>query len=382
MRPGWSPIRIASRPRRPLRIRLVREAGGLGDIVCCLSALAWLEENFSRNGLTEKAVHRVDPLGRLGLSVGEPCELCVRGLGQYRALWEMSDVRFTWQSSEGGRESRRPRWISPTEHYDEDPDEYLLTLDLWCPFWPHEIDRRAGYPKLSRLQIAARLAGAREEETAPPRLVPDLASADWARQWLRLNNHHSEPLVLIYPLCHGPARIWPVDRWAGVAETLWRERGCRVVVCAARAREIAWWARHAPYFARVSNLRDPGAHLGWQRMTALIAAADLVLCSDTGPYHIAGAVKTPAVGVFGMTSGEITSRHYPLARWVQGGRGRLVRSDADVRCAAPCYHRWHDGFGGDLCKSEGCASLMRIRPADVLREAFVVLAERKVAHAV
>lgn len=369
-------VRRATEPTRPLRIRLLREAGGLGDVVCCLQALSFLHREFAKNGLTRRAIRLADPEGTLGLAEGEPCELHLYGLGVYRTLWEMSGIEYVWHNHDCAGTGRRGRWVEPRVHYREEENEWLYEVDLWCPFWRHEIADNPGHPVLGRDEIACSLAGMDPHEYGPPKLTPPGEALTWARDWLRFLGRKHEPVVLLFPLCAGPARIWPAERWEQVALKLWRERGARVIVCAQRRRDVAWWEQRP--FQVLTNLVDPDCEVtGWRRLASLVQAADLVMSGDTGPYHLAAAVDTPALGLFGMTSGEITSRHYPLARWLQGGRGRTLRSDLDVTCRAPCYHRWQDGFGGDRCKQTGCESLMAITPARAYEAACAILDETK-----
>lgn len=371
----WLPVTVSKNPARPLKIRLLREAGGLGDIVCCLPALRWLHENFQSAGVTARGLELLQHFGVCGVAEGEPCELVLYGLGPYRAVWEMSGVRFEWRSQQFNGASRRDRWTDPREHYGENGDEFALSLDLWCPFWLHEIAPEAGNPVRSRLQIACDLLGMEDSEIVLPETRPSRKVLEETAQALRLDGWSGEPLALIFPLCQGPARVWPAPRWAEVARGLWQRFGARVMVLAGRTWELNWWRAYAKEFSLKTGL-------DWPRIAALLHLSDLSLSGDTGPYHLAASCKIPAIGLFGMTGGEITSRHYPQAKWIQGGAGREVVAGTGAVCRAPCYHRWHDGFGGDLCKENGCASLLSIQPDQVLAHAAKLLErKKKLAHA-
>jgi ADP-heptose:LPS heptosyltransferase len=96
--------------------------------------------------------------------------------------------------------------------------------------------------------------------------------------------------TVIHPGASAPARRWPATRWAAVA----RELAGPVVVTAgpgeqALARAVA---------------RDAGATVfsgDLRALAALVAGAARVLCADTGVAHLATALGTPSVVLFGPT---------------------------------------------------------------------------------
>ena len=380
MKPGsWVPAWRSAQAGKPWKVRLLREAGGLGDIVCSLPALRWLHETFQASGCTQRGRDalqampvRYGPWSSAAIpALGDPCELVLYGFGPYRTMWEMAGVPFTWRSQmHHDAPERRERWVDPDLHYRDDPAEFALSVDLWCPFWLHETGEEPQNPVLSRLEIACLAAGMRPEEMGPPVITPPDEAMDWAAQHLKFMGWTGEPIVLLFPLCAGPARVYPNERWRDVATALWKF-GCRVIVMADRLWQVAWWAREAPEFGRVCRL-------DWPKLAAMVKHASLTLSGDTGPFHLAAACGTRSVATFGMTGGALTAKHYPLARWVQGGPGRVIELDGPSgHCRTPCYHRWRSGFGGDLCKDNGCTALLSIQPEQVIEAALAALHDHK-----
>jgi ADP-heptose:LPS heptosyltransferase len=119
--------------------------------------------------------------------------------------------------------------------------------------------------------------------------------------------------TVIHPGASSPARRWPAGRWAAVA----RAAPGPVVVTAGPGE-------HA--LARAVADRG-GAELfegDLHELAALVAGAARVLCADTGIAHLATALRTPSVVLFGPTSparwGPPAARQRHRALWA-GRRG-------------------------------------------------------------
>lgn len=124
----------------------------------------------------------------------------------------------------------------------------------------------------------------------------------------------------------GTAKCWLPERFAELAGELSR-RGVSVVIVGGNAeRELARKIRMlAPHPEQIKNL---AGETSLEDLVALIAAVDVLVANDSGPMHVAGAVGTPVVALFGPTNEKAT---YPLA---EAGKLRLVTA-AGVACR-PC----------------------------------------------
>lgn len=99
----------------------------------------------------------------------------------------------------------------------------------------------------------------------------------------------------------GPAKRWPSASYAGLARAL-MQRGLKVVLFGSKndqpvTSEIAGLAPGAIDLAGQTTLTD---------VIDLIAAAKVSVSNDSGLMHVAAAVGTPIVGVYGSTSPENT----------------------------------------------------------------------------
>lgn len=105
--------------------------------------------------------------------------------------------------------------------------------------------------------------------------------------------------TLIHPGAASAARRWPVERWAAVAAAE-RTAGRTVVVSGgpgerALAEAVSDGAG-LPREAVLAGRTTP------RELAALVGAAGRVLCADTGVGHLATALRTPSVLLFGPVS--------------------------------------------------------------------------------
>ncbi|MEU3336756.1 glycosyltransferase family 9 protein [Streptomyces sp. NPDC006668] len=147
--------------------------------------------------------------------------------------------------------------------------------------------------------------------------------------------------VVLHPGAGAPSRCWPVQRYATVARTL-RRQGVRVAVTGGAGEEdlVAELADRA---GLPGTALFPGG-LPFDRLCALVADARAVVSGDTGIAHLAVALATPSVTLFGPV---------PPSRW---------GPPPDPR------HRalWHPGPDGDPHGPRPDPSLLRIHPDDVV----------------
>lgn len=132
-------------------------------------------------------------------------------------------------------------------------------------------------------------------EVGPPRFDmprwPDARSR--MEEWVAGLGPGAAPIIL-NPGAGWPSKLWAEERFAAVAARLGRGTGRRVVVVWAGDRERAMAERIA---AAGGAIVAPGTSL--RELGELCRLAALVVSSDTGPLHLAAAVGTPCVGLFG-----------------------------------------------------------------------------------
>ena len=120
-------------------------------------------------------------------------------------------------------------------------------------------------------------------------------------------------------------RIWPADRFAAVCDLVQDQLGAQVVLAGGPAErglisEIRGLAR-----THVLALDTPPS---LPRLAALARASSALLCHDSGPMHVAAAVGTPVVALYG-------SQNPVLFRPHGEGHTLLVPSMPCEACVAP-----------------------------------------------
>jgi ADP-heptose:LPS heptosyltransferase len=110
--------------------------------------------------------------------------------------------------------------------------------------------------------------------------------------------HSVRGATLVHPGAASPARRWPADRFAAVARA--EARAGRPVVVTGGSAEVDL----AHEVASRAGLPPGAVHAGEGGVLALgrlVAAAGRVVCGDTGVAHLATALGTPSVVLFGPT---------------------------------------------------------------------------------
>ena len=133
-------------------------------------------------------------------------------------------------------------------------------------------------------------------------------------------------LVILNPGAGRADKRWPEDRFRLLAERLGEDAGVFVLVVwgpgeEASARHIAPGGAHRAVCGPPTDLDE---------LVAFLRRASVLVAADTGPLHLAAALGTPCVGLYGPTS---TVRNGPYGaghRCLQGLGGRVSTIEVDA----------------------------------------------------
>jgi ADP-heptose:LPS heptosyltransferase len=187
------------------------------------------------------------------------------------------------------------------------------------------------------------------------------------RKWLEREGLGGHPLVVIHAGPTWKTREWPIEHWADLVTRLKSESGAEVV----QIGHDTYASGETCASSRARGATDWVGRLSIDQMLALLKVADLFVGIDSGMLHLAGAVGTSCVGIFGPTD--------PSCRLPIGSPSTGVT--AEVPCLG-CHHdtdgpgHWMTGCPYDIrCMSSlkaedvfrACLNLLKIPGQSDLR---------------
>lgn len=171
--------------------------------------------------------------------------------------------------------------------------------------------------------VAGAATNARRAPGTPPRGAVMTLSAHETGRVTRLLAECRRPLIGVHVAGGRLSKQWHMARFADVARVLAAERGATIVLTGSEAdRPLVEEVTRA--LGDVKPVNACGV-LALPDLAGLIARLDLLITSDTGPMHLADAVGTPLVALFGPSDPR---RYGPRSRGA-----RVLR--VDLPCS-PC----------------------------------------------
>jgi heptosyltransferase-1 len=137
-------------------------------------------------------------------------------------------------------------------------------------------------------------------------------------------------IVAFNPGAGRPEKQWPVERFRALAERLGAEAGARIL--------LLWGPDEIDMAKRIGRGLSTRAVLApptdLDELTAVLRRVSLMVASDTGPLHLAAALGTPALGLFGPTRAERNGPYGAHCRGLQSPDGTMAGLSADAAFAA------------------------------------------------
>jgi heptosyltransferase-2 len=307
----------------------------LGDAVMALPALADVRRHFASAHLAVAARPAVAPL--FTMVDGIDSIVTLPGGGGVRALlgW-LADTASLWN----GRfdtavllpNSFASAYIAAKAPV---PERWGYSTDMRARLLTRAIARPAG--DLHMRAYYQHLTAALGIPEGPPyaSIRPDGANA---RQLLRdIGLDLDEPFVVFAPgAAYGRAKQWLPERYAELADLIINERGWNVLMVGAKVDRSACEdiARRMPKTGtRINRLIDFSGKSDLPSLAGILGEAHAVVSNDSGAMHLAGAVGTKVIAVFGPTREKQTS---PLSAGPDAPAPVVITHDVFCR---PCMLR-------------------------------------------
>ena len=136
----------------------------------------------------------------------------------------------------------------------------------------------------------------------------------------------SKPIVALHPGGTWPAKLWPAERFADLADLLIAKTHAQIVLTKGPRDGEAAGKVESAVVGGVLSLPV----LPLRQLAAILSLCAAYVANDSGPMHIAAAVGTPTIGLFGPGEENIWFPYTPAFP------GRFVETyRSQKRCALP-----------------------------------------------
>ena len=174
-------------------------------------------------------------------------------------------------------------------------------------------------------------------------VLPEDRTAEASMQAFVAAQGLTRGFVVVNPAAGWDSRLWPTERYARVVRQLDTEAGLPSCGDLVGLSEVAWAEAIVAQSGGAARLA-PATTL--RKLAALLHRACLYVGSDTGPTHLAAAVGTPCVAMFGTTRPEVSgpygSSHRYVQEYYQQGSSRERRRAANEAMQAIAWERVYE----------------------------------------
>ena len=331
---------------------LVFKMSSLGDVILIVPSLRALRQKFPR------AVIKVlvDVKFREVLAgcpyIDEVITCDLKGRDKGKCFWLLAE-RIRAEDFDISVDFQNNRKSHLLSFLGVIPERYGFDNGKWSKLINHGVKppKKAMDPVAHQLSVLRGLGIASIDKRLE--LWPTADASAWADDFLGKNWFQPGQKLVALSLAASrrwQTKNWGIERMSELADILAREKGIRVVLIGADED-----AGIASEFSKKSSAKPINAvgKTGLAELMALIGRCDALVTGDSAPMHIAAALGTPFVAIFGPTD---AARHAPSF-----DRSRVFSKK--TRCS-PCY-------------KPSCSKKMRcmaaVRPRDVFEAVMQVI---------
>ncbi|MGB1925063.1 MAG: glycosyltransferase family 9 protein [Rubripirellula sp.] len=334
--------------QKPPRI-LISRMSAIGDCILTMPVACALRKQFPDAFLGWVVEKKAAPVVRNHPAVDEVIELergwftSLRGIRDTKAKlqnyqFEISiDCQGLTKSALAGRLSGARTRIGYSGRHGGELTPWLNN-QLIEPSQTHIVDRS--------LELLKPL-GIENPEVNWQMPIPN-TELSWAKNWR--TSLKAQAIAILNPGATADSKMWEPDRFGQTAQIIHKRFGYRSVAVWGGAKERAmaeWIVRHS----NGSAVLAPDTNL--HQLAAMISQSDLFISGDTGPLHMAVALKVPTIGLYGSTRPGDSGPYQQIAlqnAYESGSRRHRRRADnsamrqihvSDVCAAIDKIHQMH-----------------------------------------
>lgn len=182
----------------------------------------------------------------------------------------------------------------------------------------------------------AESAGAKTYDCTPEIFLSG-EEKEWARDLLSNKGFKSSLKIALHPGAFYQSQRWPAERFGELAEKIIEHCGASVLIFGDKKEE--------PLLKTIQNAAGDKAQIfcgvSLREFIALLSCCDLQICNNSGPLHIASALRIPTVSITGPTV-------IPL--WLPWGNNNVV-INKKLSCS-PCNKA--------TCSGHSCMNLITV----------------------
>ena len=327
---------------------LVREVNWLGDLVMTMPALRAVRAAFISSTLTVLVARQLAPLfdGMSWIDEVIPYR-SARGIATVTRDWEVArairarnfDLAILFPNSFGSALWITVAGVRRRVGYPTDGRSLLLTDRATLS--PAALELHQSQYWLAMLHDALGVAA----QPGESKLEPSSQNLDRVQTWLAIRRRAPVmPLIALAPAAaYGPAKEWPLVRYAALIDHLSERFGAECVIVGTAAerdkcKQVAASAREAALVA--------AGELNVGELAALFSLCNGFAGNDSGAMHLASVVGSATVGIFGSTNPART-----------GPTGHRVQTLYYPPACSPCFKR--------TCRFGHYDCLRAVRPQEV-----------------
>ena len=345
-----------------IRRLLVFEAGGIGDLMWIFPAITALKTHFSQATLT-----LVLAKGSLGIWELFPDRTLVDKLvvydvnGVHRGILKKLrlidrlrsnryDLVYMPTRGEGARENNIIAFLLGISH------RIGFANKGTCSFHTVQQDFKIGRPILEQNLELLEHCGI----TVPEREIRIRVPKDdrfWAQQKMQ---RLVRPSIIVHMNAswHGHLKIWPTNNWVKLIKMIIKEIGGTVILIGSPNEEMH--GNTMLQSIKHPSLKNWIGKTSLAQAAALIEGADFFIGIDSGPMHIALALKVPSVILFGPTA------PHQIITPKERQRCEIIRKELDC---APCYLHQYNFL--PVCNTIQCMTAISVE--DVIQGLRTIL---------